>query len=73
MSEPTPEQVDKYLEEGAHCPSCGSSDIEDNDMTVDGTAAWQNMSCTECAFSWTDVYRLEGILDEDGNEIKGSE
>ena len=45
---------------GAICPSCRSSQIDGGHIEVDGSSAWQEITCFECGATWTDVYELVG-------------
>lgn len=63
MTPPTPEQVAAYFKaDGMKCLYCGSSDIEGESVTVDGGGAWQDISCSECHATWSDIYTLTNVL-----------
>lgn len=52
----------KYLDRrGVECPFCESSDIEGQEINIDGGGAWQEVSCNTCGKSWNDLYELTGI------------
>jgi formate dehydrogenase maturation protein FdhE len=57
----TPEQEKEYLEGGGgRCPFCGSPNIVGDHIEVDGSTAWQEVSCNACEKRWHDVYNLVG-------------
>lgn len=58
-------QEERYLKAGgAICPHCGSKNIEATDsLDVDGDGAIQPVTCHRCRRSWTDVYKLIGVLE----------
>ena len=60
----TAEQKEAYLKDSGKCPRCKSTDITGDSIEVDGDSAWQNVSCSECNETWTDVYTLSYIDDE---------
>ena len=31
--------------------------VEGGSITIDGTKAWQNITCTVCGLSWIEVYK----------------
>ena len=43
-----------------HCPVCGSDRIEGHTIEVDGTTAWQPVSCKTCESDWNEVYQAIG-------------
>jgi len=53
----------EYLaKEGNVCPFCRCSEVESNGtVEVDGSIAWQKVTCTECDESWQDNYNLVGF------------
>ena len=42
-----------------HCPTCDSTNIEGDSVDIDGSGAMQDVYCTECGTSWTDIYTFE--------------
>lgn len=49
--------------QGLCCPSCQSTDIGGNSVTISGVIAEQNVGCNACDAGWTNTYRLEGFTD----------
>lgn len=47
-------------EDWQHCPVCGSDRINGHTVEVDGTAAWQPVSCDNCGSDWNEVYEAVG-------------
>jgi len=45
---------------GNACPRCKSENIEGGQFDVEGGKALQEVGCTDCGASWTDVYILVG-------------
>jgi hypothetical protein len=43
-----------------HCPVCGSDRIEGHTVEVDGTSAWQPVTCRVCGSDWNEVYEAVG-------------
>lgn len=41
------------------CPVCESGMIEGDVIDINEGRAYQDITCTECGSSWTDVYRIE--------------
>jgi len=70
----TDQQVSEYFQEcGAKCPFCGSYDhIDVEEAEYETDYAWRPNSCKSCGSTWTDQYRLTGILqklsDKDGED-----
>ena len=64
---------EEYAKEGGVCPACGSDEIEGDSITVEGTAAFQAVSCLVCYATWEDVYRLTGYRNLDGLENANEE
>lgn len=52
----------EYAQNGGNrCPKCGSHHIETLDsISVDGSLAWQDVSCLDCKATWTDEWKLTG-------------
>ena len=58
-----------YVEhQGTTCPYCGSTDLEVGTFQADGGYAWQDVTCSGCARSWEDVYRLVEVDVPSSNE-----
>lgn len=45
---------------GNVCPVCGSHEVTGDNIEVDGSQAWQEVSCDQCGATWQDVYQLIG-------------
>jgi len=53
-----------YLKKGGICclnPDCLSDDIEGGFIETDTGGAWQKITCNECGWTWTDVYKLSTV------------
>ena len=52
----------EYLDNGGtRCPTCNSADISaDPEFESDSVEGWRKAVCTDCRFSWYDVYKLVG-------------
>lgn len=50
----------EYIRTSSRCPCCDSSDVEGGFVEIDAGAAFQNVGCINCEFSWTDNYKLIG-------------
>ena len=50
-------------QEWERCPLCGSEGIEGDSVQIEGTEAWQEMSCQRCDGSWTEVYEAKGRIE----------
>lgn len=48
---------------GAYCPACRTTQITGGTIDIDGTEAFQEVSCNNCGASWNDLYRLVGFDD----------
>lgn len=48
--------------DGAHCPTCGASDIQQDSLktTSDIKVVVANCECSECGAMWEEVYSLIG-------------
>jgi hypothetical protein len=62
-------ELEKYYLEhkGLRCPFCKGDDIESTgDFNVVGNEVTQEVSCLnpDCRHTWTDLYKLQGILDD---------
>ena len=59
-------QAKKYLEQGGLvCPFCGSQHIEAGSMIFEAGGITQRIFCHACNERWTDVYKLEAVMDSD--------
>lgn len=59
----TDQQVSEYFQEcGAKCPFCGSYDVDVKEAEYETDYAWRPNSCMSCGSTWTDQYRLTGLL-----------
>jgi transcription elongation factor Elf1 len=47
---------------GVRCLNCRSPDIEGGQLTVDKGGATQDISCSNCGSSWTDLYVLDTVI-----------
>lgn len=53
---------EQYVQEqGQHCPFCDSTDVQAQDLKMDGGQAWSECSCNTCHKHWTDQYTLIGF------------
>jgi len=67
-TELTQEQVNAYIAgDGAHCPFCGSDQIEGSSFDTDAGCVRQDIDCKACDATWTDSYHLAAVIDEAGN------
>ena len=58
------DRIEKYLASGGgNCPVCGKHNLEGESVDIDGGSATQEMYCTDCESSWTDMYTLTGYAD----------
>lgn len=58
----TASQRAAYVRNGyAACPYCKNRDIVGDSLEVDGNQVVQDVSCSACERTWTDVYTLTGI------------
>mgnify|MGYP006899626124 CR=1 FL=1 len=58
--------VDHYISTG-ECPNCGAKGVEgDGQLESTGNKAYQNCSCADCGYSFTDIYQLVGIYAAEG-------
>lgn len=57
------EYVFKVSEGGNQCPACGCSEVEGNEVVIEGSLAFQEVGCNECSAMWNDVYKLDGYSD----------
>lgn len=45
----------------AHCPKCGSEQIQGDSIEIDGNSAWQKVGCLDCDAEWIDTYTLSDV------------
>lgn len=60
----TDEQEKSYVNNnGIKClnPECNNNDLHGGPIEIDGPIATQNITCPECNWTWTDIYKLTGI------------
>jgi transposase-like protein len=60
----TKTQEKYYLKhKGQRCPFCEGDNISaTNGFNADGDEITQEVSCEDCKHTWTDLYKLQGIL-----------
>jgi transposase-like protein len=61
----TIEQVRAYATDSNKCPYCASTNY-DGDSGEFGDNAGQELTCHDCGRTWTDVYALVRIVDDNG-------
>lgn len=49
------------------CPTCRSSEVEGDEVTINGKNAEQTLGCLNCGDEWTDVYQLVRVDSTDFN------
>jgi transposase-like protein len=55
-----------YLEHSCSCPFCHSDNIEGQGFEYDiGNETSQRVVCLACDRSWTEIYKLSGIVGDD--------
>jgi DNA-directed RNA polymerase subunit RPC12/RpoP len=54
-----PMTSDEYraLEE-PRCPYCYSDEIVGGSIQIDGSTAWQPITCVDCGKRWNDIYTI---------------
>ena len=52
------ELKDEYC--GVHCPRCNGTDLYGGPVDIDNGEALQEITCTDCKSTWTDLYKLTG-------------
>ena len=55
------EEID-YLKHPGSCPKCKSGNITGEQLEVNGNHVWQNVTCEDCGFAWTDEYTLTNVF-----------
>ena len=64
MGKLTPQAIKLYvINEGSHCPFCGSLNIEGEGHDYEGNMFFENVNCNACGEEWTDEYTLTGITE----------
>ena len=51
----------KYLANPVVCPYCDSRNLDGDILEVDGTTAWQSITCGKCGKEWEDIYTLTNV------------
>lgn len=51
----------EYFEEEAHCPVCLNGDFTGGPVDVDGSGAFQVLTCDACGARWYELYTLTGM------------
>jgi len=60
----TAKQEAKYIKKnGSFCPFCGSKSIEGTNPEIMDNGIEVEVECLDCEESWTDYYRLVGIVE----------
>jgi molybdopterin-synthase adenylyltransferase len=62
------EHLVRHFRQPSRCPYCGSLGIEGRSVVIGGDLATQTVRCTGCGRSWSDIYRLQLILDDQQRE-----
>jgi len=63
----------RYLEHrGVRCPYCHSVQLEGDGIDLDEGGAYQPVRCLDCGRSWTDCYRLTGIVEDDAPTLQAT-
>ena len=58
--------IARHFSEPDRCPYCGRTHIEGASVDIQATTARQQVTCVDCQRPWTDVYRLNAIIDDAG-------
>jgi transposase-like protein len=65
-NEITTEREAYYLEHSCRCPFCNSKDIEGQGFEQEkGNEVSRWLVCLDCDRSWTEIYKLSGIVGDD--------
>jgi len=60
------ETIDEYVENNdVICLYCGKDQITGGEIDIESGIALQQVRCTDCNKSWTDIYRLIGVRGEE--------
>lgn len=62
------EHLIRHFGQPSRCPYCGSLDIEARSVVIGGDLATQTVRCTGCGRSWSDLYRLHMLVDDEQRE-----
>lgn len=67
MNNLTPEQRDAYIKEPYNCPYCheGPDCLQGKAFDHESGSVYQAMKCNACDRTWTDVYNLTTILEDE--------
>jgi transcription elongation factor Elf1 len=66
----TREEALKYLKsDGTVCPLCGSNDISACELEAESSEVIQEVNCEACGGSWSDIFKLAAVADEDGETV----
>ena len=60
MSEPKLSSKQYAENGGGCCPICGSEDITGESINIEGSEAFQEITCNDCEAFWVDRYVLAG-------------
>lgn len=56
-------QIRRYVAGGGvSCPFCKAEAIEGGSISIESGAAYQDVDCSNCNKSWTDSYKLAGVV-----------
>ena len=62
---------ERYIEQnGEKCPVCqsGNTDYYSPDFYDDPWEMWRDMECLDCEATWTEVYKMDRIIEVTNNE-----
>ena len=60
-----------YIKNGGRgCGVCGHWDLNGGEVSIECGAAIQEVTCSNCGASWTDVYILHHVEEIDLSEVK---
>ena len=64
----TKQMEKEYIKKGGiRCPYCRSEDIQTvSSIEADDYGATQRVDCRNCKEEWTDIYKLVGIIEQEG-------
>ncbi len=60
-----PERAAYVVRGYGHCPFCKSDQLDGESLTVELNKVTQPVGCSACGKTWTDVYTLTAIVEED--------
>ena len=55
--------ADYVKTKGNHCPRCRGVQIQGGEIEIGGKEAVQEVTCSDCGASWSDIYALVGYED----------